>query len=179
MLIQSNHNYVVEFTSDTVGENANNAGLFLFVRDIGQRNYEQELFPDLGDGIQTEGSRTNAASGDAAVLVTPRMLNRTFTEPEQFAGNVVGAGSVRDMVIALYSVPAPPVTIKSVSHSGSNVTIQWTSTGGTTYSVLKKTALTDASWTTLTTGYLAQGAVTSYTDTSASGATAFYRVTVP
>src|SRR5437016_1862974 len=52
-------------------------------------------------------------------------------------------------------------------------TLSWSSTLGATYNVLKKTSLSDPSWTTLATGYPAGGATgtsTSYTDSSASQA---------
>jgi hypothetical protein len=173
--IQNNHHYAVEISADTTGQNANTDGLFQLVRDI-DGLFQKNLFPDLGDGIQTLGKRTNSASAGIGIVVSPRMLRRTYNDPETFAGDVVGSDGVRDVVMAIYAVPAQAqnITITSVSRSGNNVTLTWNSTGGT-YSVLRKINLTDATWTTLATGLSSP----TYTDTTASAVTGFYRVSSP
>jgi hypothetical protein len=79
-------------------------------------------------------------------------------------------------VLAGPTVPTS-VTITNVSCSGNNVTLEWSPTpaGTYSYSVLRKINLTDASWTTNQTGIT----TTTYTDTTATGDTGFYRVTSP
>lgn len=166
----SNHVYAVEISADVFGQNANSAGLFQWVRDVGQFEYQIDLFPDLGDGIQMEGYRTNAASANAATFITPRALSRVFTDPETFAGQV--AGGPRDFVMAVYAAP-PIINISSITRTGNSVVLNWNSTGGT-YSVNTTTNL-QSSWTQLATG-LANAA---YTNTPVTGSIRFYQVTSP
>ena len=79
-------------------------------------------------------------------------------------------------VLAGSPIPAS-ITITNVSRNGNNVTLGWSPTpaGTYSYSVLRKINLTDANWTTNQTGISA----TTYTDTTATGNTGFYRVTSP
>jgi len=176
-LLQSNHVYTVEISADTYGQNANNTGLFQWMRDLGQTSFQSGLLPDLGDGIQFSGYRTNAASANAAFYVIPRALNRTYTDPEQFAGQL--ASGPRDFVMAVYAGNPSPgsITLNSVSRSGNSVALNWTPTPAGTYSytVWRKTTLTDLSWTSITSGI----STASYTDTSATAGTGFYRVSCP
>ena len=181
VLLHSNHNYVVELSTDPIGQNANNVGLFQWVRDTGG-TFQQELFPDLGDGNQTEGWRTNAVSTNTAYYILPRALSRATTDPELLAGNVVsGMNSVRDFVMAIYAAPPPAVptsiAFTGVSRSGNNVMLTWSANppGSYAYTVLRKINLTDASWTTLASGLSSP----SYTDSTASATTGFYKISSP
>ena len=70
VLLHSNHNYVVELSTDPIGQNANNVGLFQWVRDTGG-TFQQELFPDLGDGNQTEGWRNKRSFDKYGLLYPP------------------------------------------------------------------------------------------------------------
>jgi hypothetical protein len=80
-------------------------------------------------------------------------------------------------------VLTPPVTsptniiITSVSRSGNNVTLGWSATpaGTYTFSVLNKTNLAAATWSTNQTGISA----TTYMDTTATPKNRFYKVTSP
>jgi hypothetical protein len=61
-------------------------------------------------------------------------------------------------------------------------TLTWASDLAATYTVQKKAHLTDPTWTTVVTGYPAGGATnstTTYIDTTATDANAFYRITQP
>lgn len=84
--------------------------------------------------------------------------------------------SFRVEVIAGPVVPTS-IAIATISRTGNNVVLNWNPTpaGNYTYSVQRKLNLTDASWTTLQTGI----ATPTYTDTTATGTTGFYRVTSP
>jgi len=67
-----------------------------------------------------------------------------------------------------------------------SATLRWNSVSpllvspsAVTYTVQKKNALTDATWTTLVTGLPSAGATTSYVDSSATNDVAFYRIVSP
>jgi apolipoprotein N-acyltransferase len=79
-------------------------------------------------------------------------------------------------VVAVSIAPAS-ISLGTISRSGNNVTLNWTSTpaGSFTYTVQRKTNLLDAAWTTLQTGITG----TTYTDTTASADKGFYRVSSP
>jgi hypothetical protein len=79
-------------------------------------------------------------------------------------------------VLAGSSVPTS-IQIAGVSRSGNSATLTWNPNpaGAYTYSVQRKLNLTDANWTTLTNGT----SITTYTDTTATGSTGFYRVSSP
>ncbi|HZL78957.1 MAG TPA: hypothetical protein VFC17_08890 [Candidatus Limnocylindrales bacterium] len=179
VLLHSNHVYLVEITADTFGQNANTDALFQWIRDLGQDQFQIDLFPNLGDGIQLLGRRTNSASGNVASFIIPRALSRNFTDPENIAGQV--AGQPRDFVMAVYAVtpPAAPtsITISSVTRNGNNVALIWSPIPAGTYSytVWRKVNLTDVSWTLVQSG-ISGG---TYTDTSATTPTGFYRVSSP
>jgi hypothetical protein len=95
-----------------------------------------------------------------------------------------GVTSVNNFVIPEFKVEVLPVTlaptsitITNVSLVGNNVILSWnpSPTGTYSYSVLSKTNLTDATWVTNQTGI----STTSYTNTSATANTGFYRVSSP
>jgi hypothetical protein len=177
-LMKSNHNYVVEISTDYVGENTGNIGMFQWIRDTGGI-FQQELFPDTGGGA---GYATNSASTNMFYYVLPRALSRADTDPETMAGDVVASG-VRDMIMAIYAAPAPPaqptsIHISSVTHGPGTVTLNWNTvpTGSFTFSVYKSStvgASFPSGWTQIATGVTAN----TYTDNSATGSQAFYRVT--
>ena len=87
--------------------------------------------------------------------------------------------SVPNFKVEVLAGPAVPTSINltSVSRNGGNVALTWnpTPSGTYSYSVQRKLNLTDVSWTTLTNGTSA----TTYTDTTATGSTGFYRVSSP
>jgi len=68
---------------------------------------------------------------------------------------------------------------------GTSATVTWQSAppeaslSTTTYSLWKKSALTDLNWTLVASGIPSSGASTSHVDSSAGDASAFYRVSVP
>jgi len=67
----------------------------------------------------------------------------------------------------------------SFNPATSSFNLGWSTTVGATYNVLKKNSLTDPSWTTLATGYPVGGATgtsTSFTDSNASQAAAYYLI---
>ncbi|HEV2327235.1 MAG TPA: hypothetical protein VGY56_00425 [Verrucomicrobiae bacterium] len=77
-----------------------------------------------------------------------------------------------------YSEPfAPPVTLTHVAYAPAGTVINWNNTfDGHGYQVQYKTSLSDPSWLPLGAPVTATNATASYTDTTASGATRFYRV---
>ena len=89
--------------------------------------------------------------------------------------------SVRDFVMAIYAAPPPAVptsiAFTGVSRSGNNVMLTWSANppGSYAYTVLRKINLTDASWTTLASGLSSP----SYTDSTASATTGFYKISSP
>ncbi len=186
--IQSGHIYAIGIMAETVGQNAATDGLFQLVRDVGQANFQIELYPDLGDGIQTAGLRTNVASGGIAHNVLPRGLTHSsFGDPDIFFGGISGAESPRTFVMAVYAAPAitqPPITISNITKNGGGVTLTWNSSAGSTYSVLRNGNLTDAvsSWSTITSGYPGGGAAggpLSFTDPTPPAGASFYIITRP
>jgi concanavalin A-like lectin/glucanase superfamily protein len=87
------------------------------------------------------------------------------------------------------TTPVPPSSFQQVTTiqigpfsfnpATSSFNLSWSTTVGATYNVLKKNSLTDLSWTTLATGYPIGGATgtsTSFTDSSASQAAAYYLI---
>ena len=90
-----------------------------------------------------------------------------------------GSFVVPNFKVEVLAGPAVPTSINltSVSRNGGNVTLAWNPnpSGTYSYSVQRKLNLTDPSWTTLTNGTPA----TTYTDTTATGSTGFYRVSSP
>jgi hypothetical protein len=80
-------------------------------------------------------------------------------------------------VLAVSLAPASINISGVVSRSGDSVTLNWTPTpaGSFTYTVQRKISLLDPTWITLQTGISG----TTYTDTTASADTGFYRVTSP
>jgi hypothetical protein len=74
-------------------------------------------------------------------------------------------------------IPAPAVTLTSVAYAPGNVTINWNNVfNGHSYQVQYKNTLLDPSWINIGSPITTTNATASYTDTTASGATRFYRV---
>lgn len=90
------------------------------------------------------------------------------------------SGSTRDLVMAVYAA-APYITGGYYTNGYSFVLTMQPSVDGGKFAVLKKTSLRDAAWTMLVTNYPAAGVPISssitYTDTAATAAQSFYRVT--
>ena len=172
----SNHVYAIEISADTVGENANAEDLFNWICNMTTSTFQIGLFPDVGGG---PGYRTNSASANTYYYVVPRMLYRMFPDPENFVGDVVGGSgpsATRTAVMAVYAAPpANSITITSASRSGNSFILAWFSNTGGTYSVLRKTNLLNSSWTLLKSGLMSP----TYTDTTASATTGFYKVSSP
>jgi hypothetical protein len=82
------------------------------------------------------------------------------------------------IVAFTYALPsAPAVALTSVAYGLNHTTLNWNNTfDGHSYQVQYKTSLLDASWTNLGAPQTASDAALSYTDTTASGGTRFYRV---
>jgi hypothetical protein len=101
--------------------------------------------------------------------------------------NVLGSVATRTWYDGIsYAAVAPPqITSASYNTAGSAATITWNSPRpGTTltpptYTLLKKHLLTDSVWLTNATGIPSGGFSTTNVDITATGATAFYRVTTP
>ena len=109
--------------------------------------------------------------GDAAVVGTASTLagntNRTWYDGVSYAA-------------------VNPFQIQTAFRTGPNsMAVVWNSTAPPetlttpTYTLQKKNSLNDANWTTVATGILSGGSSTTNADTSATGAAAFYRVTLP
>jgi hypothetical protein len=77
-----------------------------------------------------------------------------------------------------YGIPsAPAVTLVSISYAPGAVTLNWNNAFNTHgYQVQYKDNLLDIVWTNVGAPVIATGATASYTDTTATGATRFYRV---
>lgn len=172
--------YVVELSAGDIGQNAGNVGVFLVVRNSVDSQWQSGLF---SGGACSPGFATNAASAGDCIEITPMMLNRPDPDPELYAGGVigVGTGTERAMQLAIYAAPntspATNIVITSIAHSNGNI-INWTSSGGSspTFTVWRTSSLANPlSWTSLQSGISA----TNYTDTTASGAVNFYRVSSP
>ena len=94
-------------------------------------------------------------------------------------GGLGFALDVNNGIVAIsYGIPvAPSVTLTSVAYAPGSVTLNWNNTyNGHGYQVQYKNNLLDVSWTNVGSPVVATAATASYTDTSASGATRFYRV---
>jgi hypothetical protein len=70
------------------------------------------------------------------------------------------------------------ITILNPAHSGNTSTFSFLTQAGQNYTVQFKNALTDATWLTLK-QLAGTGSVTNITDTTATNATRFYRVSAP
>ena len=82
------------------------------------------------------------------------------------------------IVAFTYGLPAAPaVSLTSVAYAPHNATINWTNNfSGHGYQVQSKNALLDPSWTNLGLPVTNSAASSSYTDTTVTGGTRFYRV---
>jgi hypothetical protein len=175
--------YAIEICAGDLGQNAGNYGVFLVVRNSQDSLWQSGLFPASVTGAPSDGFATNAASGNGYVEITPMMLGRPNPDPELFAGGLVGVGSgtERSMPLAIYAAPstspATSITITSVTRSGGNTVLNWTSSGGSspTFTVYRSSSLSPSSWTSLQSGISGN----TYTDTTASGGVNFYRVHSP
>jgi hypothetical protein len=87
--------------------------------------------------------------------------------------------NISQLKVEVLAGPAVPASIAmgAISRTGNSVSLQWTPSpaGSYTYTVQRKINLSDATWTPLQSGITA----TTYTDTTATGGTGFYRVTSP
>ncbi len=103
------------------------------------------------------------------------------------ATNVLVGNTVRTWYDGISYAKVDPFQIVSTvfDAAGHSVSISWNSPPPQSslitpaYTIQKKNSLTDTAWTTLVTGYPSGGYTTTYLDSSASGTTAFYRVTWP
>jgi hypothetical protein len=105
--------------------------------------------------------------------------NAQFNSVTTLKGGLGFALDVNNGITAVsYGIPnAPAVTLTSVAYAPGAVTLIWNNTfNNHGYQVQFKNNLLDASWTNVGSPVTAVGATASYTDTTASGATRFYRV---
>jgi len=94
-------------------------------------------------------------------------------------GGLGFALDVNNGIVAFtYSEPtAPAVTLTSVGYAPGAVTLNWNNTfNNHGYQVVYKNHLTDPTWTNVGLPVTATGPTASYTDTTATGTTRFYRV---
>jgi hypothetical protein len=189
LVLSNNHQYVVELSADTVGQNSGSAGLFQWIRSTNQSTFEIELFPST-DQFDT-GYRTNGFSS-AEVYVLPRALSCTYSDPENARGTVTSDTTFgRDMVMALYQPIVGSIQISNIVHrANGNVEITWGALPMATYSVLRTNTLKAYSTNygvvvvppiagaTGLGGSLTGGPL-SYTDTTATASMNFYQITSP
>jgi hypothetical protein len=175
VLLHSNNIYVVEMVSDTIGANFNN-NPWNWARGSGPQATFQTDWIHTG-GLPDLATNMVGATGN----VQPRGYKRSTTDVELIGGPL--SGSIREYWLSIYGAPPPAIRAGNITRSGNDVTFSWNATRSSTYAVLKKNALTDASWTTLTnnypTGLGAASDTVSFTDTTASGSMGFYRIVTP
>lgn len=147
-------------------------------------NYSFEIsrdFPGVDDGALLWIRGTGGISAYdpwPGFLPTPRGFEvGGGTSPLYTSANLRTpiAGSIRDLVMAVYA----SIEITSVTHTGNNTDLTWNSSNGSTYSVLRKTNVDDPTWTTIASGLPSGGTSTTYTDTTATGSTSFYKISSP
>jgi len=85
-------------------------------------------------------------------------------------------GCTASASVRLTLVPEP--VIESITMSGTDVALVWSSLAGQTYRVQYKTALADASWTDLPGDVTAAGATAAKTDSVGAATQRLYRISV-
>ena len=80
--------------------------------------------------------------------------------------------------LAVVLTLVPPPEIASITMSGTDATLVWSSLAGQTYRVQYKAELTDAGWTDLTPDVTAAGATATYTDSVGAATQRFYRISI-
>jgi glucuronoarabinoxylan endo-1,4-beta-xylanase len=120
-----------------------------------------------------------SATNSLANLVPVSVSGSSFTY-------LLPAQSVVTFVGQSVTIPSPNIIPSGTAYlpSASAFVLTWNATAGATYSVLKTNVLSgsSANWPAIVTGYPAGGAVggpLSYTDTTATASTAYYRVRSP
>jgi hypothetical protein len=93
-------------------------------------------------------------------------------------GNILLNDRSNANAINTYRTVVQPLVIQNPAHSGNTSTFSFQTVNGQSYTVLFKTALTDATWLTnrIITG---DGSVTNITDTTATNAVRFYQIRTP
>ncbi|HEV8544425.1 MAG TPA: lamin tail domain-containing protein, partial [Verrucomicrobiae bacterium] len=126
-----------------------------------------------------------SASGDTIALLAPDGSTVDLVTFGSQAADVSegrspdGSSNIATQAVATPGAPnggldPNALQFRSVSIAQGSVTLTWNGVAGSTYAVLYKNSLTDASWTQLRT-VAATGSTTSTTDT-VSGASRFYRI---
>jgi hypothetical protein len=93
------------------------------------------------------------------------------------SGKGFGLDVNNGLVALTYGTPAPPSpTITNVSHAAGSTTLNWLSFNGRNYQVQFRSSLTSGSWASIGAPIVANGPVTTYTDSTASGNVGFYRI---
>src|SRR5262249_36886756 len=137
-------------------------GYFQWVRGVaGSSTYEQGLY--VNDPDDGPGWFANSGNGCSAFVIPRGYQSVAYTnnispfetglepsDPRLLRTPL--AGSTRDLVVAFYAAPAQPIQITQGSRVPGQFSVTWTSQPGETYSVYKKTNLSD-SWSLLTSGY--------------------------
>jgi len=132
--------------------------------------------PDAGWGTSEYAPLTD--SSGTPVAVTFDGLENTL----QFGGNPVEAGdptiNANFFMLVPATVSSGPITLKA-AFSGGNIMISFQTQNGSSYQLLYKNNLSDATWTALGSAINGNGSVQSVTDANtATGGHRFYRVAV-
>ncbi|MBN2162777.1 MAG: hypothetical protein JXR25_15265 [Pontiellaceae bacterium] len=151
---------------------------------------DNDLIKLYKNGVLFEGQVLNEKFAFSDMFYTD---NNNWFGRSQFAGDAMFKGQIDDIriysgimtaaeVAARYAEitntggPTGAPVINSIQVSGSTVTLNWTDEGTGTYSVERKSALTEETWTPVLSNLSAagaEGATTNFTDSNATG---FYQI---
>ena len=168
------------------------AGLSTNQLQVFRQMASQQVEPDTHNSALVLTNGTNAFLYQAylgRVQLTTNTAFPVFVDSDALqtgtVTNLIG-DTARTWYDGVSYAKVEPFQFKSVSRSGpSAVMLVWNSPPPEmslttpSYTVRKKNSLTDANWITLTNGMPSAGYTTTFTDASASGNTAFYRVSWP
>jgi hypothetical protein len=134
---------------------------------------------------------TNAAGYYLYQAYVGRMTNATFdvfVDDNSIQTGTIGTqigSTARTWYDGVSFASVNPLQIQNITRAGSAVTLTWNSVPTQsslttpTYTVQKKNLLSDVNWTTVVSGVPSAGSTTSYMETNATTAAAFYRITSP
>jgi autotransporter-associated beta strand protein len=124
-----------------------------------------------GTGPYTYSWAPSAGLSDPTVANPVAMIAGTTT----YTVTVTDANGCADSDSVVLTIPPQP-EIQSITMSGTDVTLVWTSVPGLTYRVQYKTDLNAAEWTDLAPDITATGATTTKIDSVGAAAQRFYRI---
>jgi hypothetical protein len=138
-------------------------------------------FNDTPNDLQLyliSGNTNSPALFDQAFFATNNINSQENAVTVLKGGLGFGLDVNNGLVAISYGVPsAPAVALTTVAYAPGNTVLTWNNTfDGHSYQVQYKTNLLDPTWTNLGSPVPATDATASYTDTTAAGATRFYRV---